>query len=151
MWGFRVRHAYWFIEDRHWRFWFCCNKPIIKRDIEKLEEKLIPYLEKYFLTNNEEELILKLSNDDLEDIKLIAETKIKVQTGIRWQVFKRDNWKCLSCGRSAKENIILHIDHIIPRSKGGNDNIDNYQTLCETCNIGKSNKDETDLRKNITL
>ena len=49
--------------------------------------------------------------------------------------------------RSAENEIILHVDHITPRYKGGRDELDNYQTLCNICNIGKSNKDETDLRK----
>lgn len=62
-------------------------------------------------------------------------------------MFKRDEWKCVACGRSTEDKIILHIDHILPRSKGGKNEMTNYQTLCETCNIGKSNKDETDLRK----
>ncbi|TDB62387.1 HNH endonuclease [Arundinibacter roseus] len=68
---------------------------------------------------------------------------------LRWQVFQRDNWKCLSCGRNSESGAILHVDHIIPRSKGGLNHLDNYQTLCETCNIGKSNKDSTNLRKRI--
>jgi len=84
---------------------------------------------------------------DLGVVKLKAETKIKIFPGIRWQVLQRDNWRCVACGRSADDGIILHVDHIIPRSKGGKDEIDNYQTLCHICNIGKSNKDETDLRK----
>ncbi|NTW50400.1 MAG: HNH endonuclease [Chlorobiales bacterium] len=66
---------------------------------------------------------------------------------IRWQVFQRDRWKCVACGRTSHDNVILHIDHIIPRSRGGSDTIDNYQTLCNTCNLGKGNRDDTDLRK----
>lgn len=83
---------------------------------------------------------------DLNSIKAKAATKVKVMPGIRWQVFQRDNWRCVACGRNAEHEIILHIDHITPRSKGGKDEMDNYQTLCEICNIGKSNKDKTDLR-----
>ena len=67
-------------------------------------------------------------------------------SGVRWQVFKRDNWKCVACGRSAEDGSILHVDHILPRSKGGRDEINNYQTLCFVCNIGKSDGDDTDLR-----
>jgi len=77
----------------------------------------------------------------------LAETKVKVMPALRWQVFQRDNWKCVSCGRTTDNGIVLHVDHIIPRSKGGQDHLDNYQTLCNICNIGKSNRDQTNLRK----
>ena len=45
------------------------------------------------------------------------------------------------CGRSpAKDmNIELHVDHIMPYSKGGETVIENLQTLCSDCNLGKSN------------
>lgn len=72
-----------------------------------------------------------------------------VRAGLWWSVLARDNWTCCSCGRSSKEEgITLEVDHIIPRSKGGTDDLDNLQTLCKKCNIGKSNKDMTDLRRN---
>lgn len=77
---------------------------------------------------------------------LSAEQKVRVMPAIRWQVFQRDQWKCVSCGRNSHDGAILHIDHIIPRSHGGADSLDNYQTLCSICNIGKSNRDTTDLR-----
>jgi hypothetical protein len=77
---------------------------------------------------------------------LFAEQKIRVMPAIRWQVFQRDQWKCVSCGRNSHNGAILHVDHIIPRSRGGLDSLDNYQTLCDVCNIGKSNRDTTDLR-----
>jgi 5-methylcytosine-specific restriction endonuclease McrA len=71
-----------------------------------------------------------------------------VRAGTWWAVLARDNWTCCSCGRSSKEEgMTLEVDHIVPRSRGGSDNIDNLQTLCKKCNIGKSNKDTTDLRR----
>lgn len=76
----------------------------------------------------------------------IDETKF-VKAGIRWQVFERDDFKCVACGKSAHEGAILHVDHIKPKSKGGSNTMENYQTLCHLCNIGKSNKSEKDLRK----
>lgn len=43
-----------------------------------------------------------------------------VRAGKWWAVLARDKWKCLSCGRSARENgVLLEVDHIIPRSQGG--------------------------------
>jgi len=69
-----------------------------------------------------------------------------IRAGKWWEVLARDKWKCLSCGRTAREDgILLEVDHIIPRSKGGTDDISNLQTLCKKCNIGKSNKDSTKL------
>jgi hypothetical protein len=55
---------------------------------------------------------------------------------IRFEVFKRDSFRCVYCGRSAPE-VILHIDHVQPHSKGGPDDIFNYVTACEDCNRGK--------------
>jgi len=75
-----------------------------------------------------------------------AEQRVKVMPALRWQVFQRDNWTCLSCGRGSNDAVILHVDHIVPRSRGGQDALANYQTLCHLCNIGKSNRDDTDLR-----
>ena len=59
---------------------------------------------------------------------------------LRFKVLKRDDFTCIQCGASpAKEkNVELHVDHIIPWSKGGETVIENLQTLCLNCNIGKS-------------
>ena len=58
---------------------------------------------------------------------------------LRYQVLKRDNFKCCACGASpAKDPYVeLHIDHIVPWSKGGETTLGNLQTLCSKCNIGK--------------
>lgn len=58
---------------------------------------------------------------------------------LRHECFKRDNYTCKECGANNKENV-LHADHILPVSQGGKDELDNLQTLCEKCNLAKSNK-----------
>jgi 5-methylcytosine-specific restriction endonuclease McrA len=40
------------------------------------------------------------------------------------------------------EEIMLTKDHIIPKSKEGKNDIDNYQTMCCKCNWKKGNNDE---------
>lgn len=67
-------------------------------------------------------------------------TKRDVNYRLRFKVMQRDNFKCCMCGASpAKDsNVELHIDHIVPWSKGGETTIDNLQTLCSKCNLGKS-------------
>ena len=65
----------------------------------------------------------------------------------RFRIFDRDDYKCLACGRTSEhEGVILHVDHILPRSKGGTDEDSNLQTLCSECNIGKGNRSSRDLR-----
>lgn len=59
---------------------------------------------------------------------------------IRYNVLRRDNYSCQICGVTAKDGAKLHVDHIIPVSKGGKTVMSNLQTLCEQCNIGKGNK-----------
>lgn len=58
---------------------------------------------------------------------------------IRFEVFKRDSFKCQYCGKCAPD-VILHVDHIDPVSKGGDNNIMNLVTACIDCNLGKSDK-----------
>ena len=67
-------------------------------------------------------------------------TSRNVNARLRFRVMQRDNFKCCMCGASpAKDpSVELHIDHIIPWSKGGETTIDNLQTLCSKCNLGKS-------------
>jgi 5-methylcytosine-specific restriction endonuclease McrA len=60
---------------------------------------------------------------------------------LRWKVFNRDNFKCCCCGKNpaTTPGIELHVDHIIPWSKGGQTVLENLQILCSSCNLGKSN------------
>jgi len=64
----------------------------------------------------------------------------------RYKVFLRAKNRCENCGIS-KDKKALEVDHIIPRSKGGKDELSNFQALCYTCNSQKSNKDDTHFRK----
>lgn len=58
----------------------------------------------------------------------------------RFDVFKRDLFKCQYCGNTPP-SIILEVDHIIPVSKKGTNDIDNLTTSCFDCNRGKSNRE----------
>lgn len=58
---------------------------------------------------------------------------------IRFEVFKRDSFKCQYCGRYAPD-VILEVDHINPVSKGGDNDILNLVTSCRDCNAGKSDR-----------
>ena len=62
---------------------------------------------------------------------------------VRFEVFKRDSFKCQYCGKSAPD-VVLEVDHIIPVSKGGDNDISNLITACFDCNRGKRDKKLTD-------
>lgn len=100
-------------------------------------------------------------NDNLNENNVQADIKVKKPTivenktfplckhrtlrdinlRLRFRVMQRDNFKCCLCGASpaSDPSVQLHIDHIIPWSRGGDTVIDNLQTLCSKCNLGKSN------------
>ena len=78
--------------------------------------------------------------ENKEKIK-IRRTPRDINARLRFKVLKRDNFKCVYCGKSPanNSNVKLHVDHIVPWSKGGETVIENLQTLCSKCNLGKSN------------
>ena len=59
---------------------------------------------------------------------------------LRYDVLKRDGFRCQICGRTAQDGVKLHVDHIIPVSKGGKTEMGNLRTLCSDCNVGKKDK-----------
>lgn len=68
-------------------------------------------------------------------------TSRNINVKLRFTVLQSDSFRCRSCGASPARNpeIELHVDHIVPWSKGGETEVQNLQTLCSKCNLGKSN------------
>lgn len=59
----------------------------------------------------------------------------------RFEILKRDEYRCQLCGKSADDDVTLHVDHRVPLAKGGSNEDDNLWTLCETCNLGKADRE----------
>lgn len=74
---------------------------------------------------------------------VLSEDKREIRLGLRYKVLSRDKFKCVGCGASpaTDSKCRLHIDHIIPFSKGGKTTLENLRTFCEKCNLGKGNKE----------
>lgn len=68
------------------------------------------------------------------------EEHAKVTRAMRYDVLRRDGFRCVKCGRGREDGVKLHVDHIKPVSRGGKSVMSNLQTLCEDCNCGKGNK-----------
>lgn len=66
----------------------------------------------------------------------------KVTPSLRYDVMRRDNFRCQICGSTASDGVKLHVDHIVPVSKGGKTTESNLRTLCDRCNMGKGAKTE---------
>lgn len=81
---------------------------------------------------------VKLDNDFPSRRKTARSPSLR----LRWTVLKRDRFRCRKCGGSPADGtrVSLHVDHVVPYSKGGHTELDNLQTLCSLCNLGKSNE-----------
>ncbi len=103
-----------------------------KAELKKIcEQKIQEYIQKRGLSVWDYRLI---DNDPMPD-------------SLRYRVLKDGKGICALCGASKNERV-LDVDHIIPRSLGGKTEYSNLQLLCSKCNRSKGNKDNTDFRDN---
>lgn len=69
---------------------------------------------------------------------------------LRMMAIKKYGNKCMCCGASPSDGIVINVDHIKPRKRFPELSLDinNLQILCNVCNHGKGNWDTTDWRDN---
>jgi len=121
------------------------HKPLSKYHVGTYENRFGTWrkaLEKFVAYINNEENFS--SEEAIKNLEVEPITKHKTSRTINWRlrfvVMRQDNFKCKNCGRSpaTDPSIILHIDHIKAWANGGETVLENLQTLCSKCNIGKS-------------
>ncbi|MBQ3040073.1 MAG: HNH endonuclease [Clostridia bacterium] len=91
---------------------------------------------------------LKRLYDHTVELKIQRQTRqyqikierAKMTDSLRYDILKRDGFRCQICGSCASDGVKLHVDHIIPVAKGGQTVASNLRTLCDRCNMGKSDK-----------
>lgn len=88
-----------------------------------------------------EESVISYTEADTAGDNRKKRTPRNINLRLRFRTLQLDAFKCRACGASPAKNpeIELHVDHIVPWSKGGETELDNLQTLCSKCNLGKSN------------
>lgn len=92
-----------------------------------------------FLFNRNEQL--KKINYECTLKEYNSKNQRKLMTkNLRHEIVIRDKYTCQLCGKYMPDEVGLHIDHIIPISKGGKTVSYNLQVLCSKCNGNKSNK-----------
>jgi hypothetical protein len=67
------------------------------------------------------------------------------------EIFRRDNYRCVICGRGRHNGYEIHADHIIPKDLGGKAEITNGQTLCSIHNFRKKNYKQTETGKKMFI
>jgi hypothetical protein len=121
------------------------QKPISKYHVGTYENRFGTWrkaLEAFVAYINDEEGVS--SEAAIKSLKPEPASRHKTKRNINWRlrfiVMRRDNFKCQGCGRTpaTDPNIVLHIDHIKAWANGGETVLENLQTLCSVCNIGKS-------------
>jgi hypothetical protein len=66
-------------------------------------------------------------------------------------IFKRDDYKCVVCGKGKKDGMVLHADHIKPKDLGGRAVLESGQTLCGPHNFLKKNFNQTEIGKKLFI
>jgi hypothetical protein len=66
---------------------------------------------------------------------------------VKEEIFKRDKYRCVFCGRGRADGVELCADHRKSKDLGGDNSIDNGQTLCMKCNLMKKNYSQTEAGK----
>jgi 5-methylcytosine-specific restriction endonuclease McrA len=66
---------------------------------------------------------------------------------VKEAIFKKDNYKCVVCGKGRTDGVEICADHIRPKDKGGTNTADNGQTLCMQHNLIKKNYSQTESGK----
>jgi len=125
------RYYYYLVEGRkNWTYvGRNCPYKLIK-EIKRRRHKKLELKQQLHTVKNNLYAINKLKRDQTSNLN----------SAIRFQILKRDNFKCQYCGRTIRNGIILEVDHIIPKKSGGSDRPKNLITACNLCNSGKGKK-----------
>jgi len=120
------------------------QKPLSKYHVGTYENRFGTWrkaLEKFVAYINSEEIAS--SQETIKSMRSEPSSKHKtkrnVNSRLRVFILMRDHSTCKICGRSPeKDHVVLHVDHIKAWANGGETVMENLQTLCSKCNIGKS-------------
>ena len=134
--------------------WFALGRQPRKRDLTRPLSRFSerPYARRFGSWRQSLEAFVQWANTAAGAPAPVAQqqsarrTPREPNSALRWRVANRDSFRCQHCGKSpaVHAGVRLHIDHIVPWSKGGETVLENLQTLCSECNLGKGTQKQTD-------
>ena len=95
----------------------------------------------YINEDVEEEQKVTQTQEQKGEVPSKRKTTRNISDRLRFRILMRDGFACSKCGRNPmkERGVELHVDHIIPWSRGGETIPDNLETKCQKCNLGKGN------------
>jgi hypothetical protein len=90
------------------------------------------------------QLLARFKKDEITEQQLLGtvpsrQTRATLPLQLRWDVLKRNDYRCVKCG-ARPPDVELEVDHIVPVSRGGTNDLTNLRTLCRPCNQGKKDR-----------
>ncbi len=148
--AYKVRYD-WYLKTEQALVEEITKKPILEIEVYCWKEYTSPAGRNHYecgKTYHDSEIREMLKNTrEYEAYRASEECRRKLERSritakIRYQVMRRDQFRCQLCGARAEDGARLHIDHINPVSKGGTSDMGNLRTLCDRCNLGKGDSVE---------
>jgi 5-methylcytosine-specific restriction endonuclease McrA len=90
----------------------------------------------WFTDSKYQQLLIDSRRQHIDEVIERTNTRT-ISPALRFKVLSKFNYTCQYCGAKAPD-VKLHLDHIVPFSKGGLTEESNLTVACDLCNIGKS-------------
>jgi len=78
----------------------------------------------------------------------MLQKKERIPLNLRRRVIERDGFYCVYCDDDLRDAEI-HMDHVIPESRGGETSYSNLQVTCRKCNLAKGTLSEDDFTQRL--
>lgn len=109
---------------------------------EAVEDSLSDLSERGFLLIVGAAVQIAFFEDRVQPSPGLGTPSWRIAKAKRYAIYARDRHACVYCGSGN----MLSLDHVVPRSKGGEDTPENLVTACQPCNSSKRDRDLTEWR-----
>ncbi len=131
--------------EARWGTWRKALRAFVDRvnvDLEERREPPIPASSEELRTHSGTRLSLTPTRTGGRLSRTTGADRRTISLGLRYEVLRRDRFRCSLCGTSPASQLRceLHVDHVVPFSRGGKTVAANLRTLCADCNLGKAGR-----------